>query len=330
MTGTPSTPGDTLAQAPPSPVDAGGRIAFGTYQGRVERIDWAPVAPGPAWRLRRWKRWHYVSIAGPEVVLAVAVVDLGWAGTGFCYLFDRTRRRLLADVEVVGPPGRAASVSPVPGGPVPTRFGSRRLHVHLAADGLGGWRLEARCPALTVDATLRESAAPTLCAVAPVPGGVADCTHKTPALTVEGIAGAGGARFDLSGCHGALDHTSGLLARATRWRWASGTDGRLALNLTEDFTAPHENALWVEGSLRRLGPVRFAFDAASPESPWHITADDGSVDLEFVPEGRREKRTRLVVAESSYVQPVGSFRGTAGGVAVDMLPGVTEDHVARW
>lgn len=322
--------GAGLPPAPPAPVGPDGRLAVGSYRGRVGHVDWGAVARGPAWRRRSWKRWHYVSVAGPEVVLALAVVDLGWAGTAFAYLFDRARRRMLADLEVVAPPGRAA-VSPVPGDARPTRFSSRRLHVRLATDDDGRWRLEARSRHLTVDATLAEtSAGPTLCAIAPVPGGIGDCTHKTPALEVEGLAAAGGARFELGGTVGALDHTSGILARRTRWRWASATDGRVSLNLTEDFTAPYENALWVDGELRRLGPVRFAFDAGRPDEPWSITAPDGSVDLVFRPEGSRRKRTELLVAASSYVQPVGTFSGPVGGMTIDGLTGVTEDHGARW
>jgi len=39
---------------------------------------------------------------------------------------------------------------------------------------------------------------------------------------------------------------------------------------------------------------------------------------------------RLVVARSRYVQPVGTFRGTVGGVRIEAMAGVTEDHLARW
>jgi hypothetical protein len=184
---------------------------------------------------------------------------------------------------------------------------------------------------LTVDATLLETpAGPTLCALAPVPGGVADCTHKTPALSVDGVAGSGGRTFELGGCVAALDHTSGLLARRTRWRWASASDATTAVNLTEDFTAPYENALWTDGAVRRLPAVHFQFDPTRPDDPWLIRSDDGSVDLTFVPEGRRAKRTNLVVAASSYLQPVGTFSGLAGGLRVNGLAGVTEDHMAKW
>jgi len=329
-----------LPVAPGSALDAAGAIAFGTYQGRTDAIDYAPIGAGRWPRRWRHKRWQYVSIAGPEVVLAVAVVDLGWAASSFAYLFDRTGRRLLADLDVVAP-RRHVAVAAASGGAVLTTFRSSKLHVRLVGSGDGRWRLEARSPQLTIDASLSEtSAGPTLCAVAPVPGGVVDCTHKTPALHVDGVAAAGGALFDLGSCHGALDHTDGILARATTWRWASATNGTVALNLTEGFTAPYENALWVAGDIRSLGPVHFELDRTQLDAPWRVTSmsapgaherdREHEVDLEFLPEGARRKDSALIVASSHYVQPVGRWRGTVAGVRIDELVGVAEDHSARW
>lgn len=337
-------PGDSPpGPAPPSVLDDSGRPLFGTYTGRVPMVDYGGLASGNRPRLFTHKRWQYVSIAGSEVVLAVAVIDLGWAGSAFAYLFDRRTRRLLVDCDVVTRHGRAR-VTPRLEAPAETSIGSSRLYVRLQSVGTGRWRLSARSPGLTVDASLQETpAGPTLCALAPVAGGIVDCTHKTPALGVDGVASAGGTVFDLSGCHGSLDHTDGLLARTTRWRWASATDGRVSLNLTEDFTAPYENAAWIDGRIHRLAPVRFEFDDSDPGAAWRITSDGalgaggdrarpgcGDVELEFTPEGRRQKHTSLVLASSRYVQPVGTFRGTVAGTSFDGLVGVTEDHAARW
>lgn len=321
-------PTHRLPPAPVSPLDHDGAPVFGTFEGATGPVDWfaGPRRPAPR---RRWKRWHYVSVGGPEVLMAAAVVHVGWAVSGFAYLFDRRAGRLLADVSVTGLPGRSVVVSPEPMGEAVTTLHTRRLSVRLARRP-DGWRLEARSPAMTVDATLTEADAPTLCAIAPVPGGVADCTHKSPMLAVEGVASAGTRRFDLAGSAASLDHTTGLLAYDTRWRWASGGTTALAFNLTEGFTAPHENALWSDGALRPLPPVAFVFDTNRPERPWRITDHDGVVELEFHPEGVRRARTNLLVARSLYVQPVGAFRGIVGGVQVDDIPGVTEDHLARW
>ncbi|HYA67208.1 MAG TPA: DUF2804 family protein, partial [Acidimicrobiales bacterium] len=116
----------------------------------------------------------------------------------------------------------------------------------------------------------------------------------------------------------------------TEWRWASASGNGVALNLTEGFTAPTENVVWNGGRLESVGPVRFAFDRENPASPWRITGPDGGVDLAFAPEGHRQESRNLVLAASHYLQPFGTFRGRIGGVVIDGLVGVTEDHVARW
>ena len=43
------------------------------------------------------KKWQYVSVATPDVILALCIVDAGYLATGFCAVFDRGGRRLLID-----------------------------------------------------------------------------------------------------------------------------------------------------------------------------------------------------------------------------------------
>lgn len=66
-----------LPPAPPSPVGPGGEIALGAYLGHTGPIDWSRAGRSAPWRALHWKRWHYVSIAGPAFVAAVAIVDVG-------------------------------------------------------------------------------------------------------------------------------------------------------------------------------------------------------------------------------------------------------------
>src|SRR5512143_2881833 len=116
MTAQPRTERVDLPPAPPSPVDAAGQPAFGAYLGECADLSWArldgPFARGPVWRLLHAKRWHFVSIAGPRVVTALAVVDVGYAANAFVYVFDREARLLVADRSFLGLPGLMAKVSP--------------------------------------------------------------------------------------------------------------------------------------------------------------------------------------------------------------------------
>jgi hypothetical protein len=326
-----------LPPAPRSPT-RGGEPLFGAYAGACERVSWEQLAGrfarGRLWRFAHGKRWHYVSIAGPKVIAAVAIVDVGYASNAFAYLFDREARVLAADLGRLGLPGLSAEVTDRPAsgrstfarGGASLRLERRGAVWEVAARGPGGFALDA-----TLDARV---APPTLCAIAEIAGGVANCTHKTACLPVHGTAAAGGARFQLDGHTAAIDHTLGLLARDTTWRWASAAGPGLGLNLVSGFNGPVENVVWHDGRIHPVGAAEILAGAASTLGPWRVRTHDGAVDLTFHPEGERRQDQDLGIAASRYVQPFGAFEGVLrlGGreVAVRDLPGVTEDHAARW
>jgi hypothetical protein len=319
-----------LPSAPRAPVTANGTVLFGRYLGHTGSIDWSRAGRSRLWRFLHAKRWQYASIIGHDCIAAVAIADLGWATTAFAYLFDRLHRRVLADVSLVGLPRSSDIVADHVGPGARSRFrrGAIELSIEHATDG---WAVEVRSPTLTLEATLAAgSTGATICAIGRVPRGIANCTHKTHGLTATGRARAGDADFRLDGCLGALDHTSGLLARETTWRWASGASASTAINLVEGFHEPFENALWRDGRVIAIGPVAFSRDATDPMATWRIRADDSSVDLVFVPEGVRSQDKNLGFATSRWIQPLGTYSGTVLGTAIGPLSGVLEDHVARW
>ncbi len=171
----------------------------------------------------------------------------------------------------------------------------------------------------------------TICAVARVSGGgIANCSHKTHGLQGAGTVRVGQEELRIDGVLGALDHTSGLLARNTAWRWASAAGPELAINLVEGFQEPLENAMWRAGRITPLPPVDFVRERPDPMTPWTVRSRDGSVDLRFEAEGVRSQDKNLVIAVSRWIQPIGTWTGRVAGVDVGALTGVLEDHVARW
>jgi hypothetical protein len=82
--------------------------------------------------------------------------------------------------------------------------------------------------------------------------------------------------------------------------------------------------VWASGSAREVPPVRFADDLSA------VTFADGE-PLRFAAEAVRARRDRLLVVESDYRQPFGTFTGALPGVgAVHGGLGVMEHHRARW
>jgi hypothetical protein len=334
-------PATSLPPAPASPVDSQGRPADGAYHGFVARIAWEGLrgsfARNALYRRFHFKAWHFVSVGGPRCMVAFAIIDLGYAASAFAYVFDRGARRLLCDLSFTGLPG-AARVADTAGEGACSRFtsGSADLLVERPR-GTATWTVRARGPqGFAVDATIDATGEPpAICAVAEIAGGVANCTHKTVCLPARGSAAVGGVRFDLAGSFAAFDHTCGLLARDTSWRWAAASGAKVGFNLVEGFNGEVENGVWLDGRLFKVGAAEFRYDPRATMAPWHIRTVDGILDLEFTPEGERREDKNLVIAASKYVQPVGTFRGTIkppGGRArrVKGLLGVTEDHAAKW
>lgn len=325
----------------PSQAIVQGEPQFGLYQGTVGLPNWRSLTgafqKSGWWRFAHHKQWHYAALMTPELMLGLAVVNVGYAANGFLYLFDRQAKRMLVNRSQVMPPFLARVGLPAEG--ADTRFRAPGLNIALTRrPGSPLFQLEVQGgDGLQVAAELDMSEAPApFTAIARIPEGVANCTQKFGCIPIRGEIRLGDRHFDLGGGNGTLDHTNGLLARDTRWRWASGHSRRFGFNLVEGFNDEIENVLWLDGDLVQVGRVRFAFDPQAPMAPWRITSPDGRVDLTFQPEGLRHKHEDLMVAMSRYIQPVGSFSGTLRATpegpafAIQDVTGVTEDHQARW
>jgi hypothetical protein len=334
-------PTPTLPPAPATPVDAQGRPAVGAYQGCVPHVTWSGLrgrySCNAIYRRLHSKTWHFVSVGGEQCMAAFAIVDLGYAASAFAYVFDRKARRLLCDLSFTGLPS-AVQVADTAGPGARSRFAAGGADLLIERPrGAATWTIRARGPkGFAIDATADAAhEPPAICAIAEIAGGVANCTHKTVCLPARGRAAAAGVAFDLDGSYAAHDHTCGLLARDTRWRWAAASGKSIGFNLVEGFNGPVENGVWLDGRLLKVGEARFEYDRQATGKPWHVRTVDGVVDLEFHPEGERREDKNLLIAASWYVQPIGTFRGTIKppgkkAVTVADLLGVTEDHVAKW
>ncbi|UOD28693.1 DUF2804 domain-containing protein [Massilia violaceinigra] len=322
-----------LPAAPSTVPGPDGNPSFGRFAGAVTRFDWsvlaAPYARSRWWRRFRHKRWHYSALATEQLFCGIAIVDVGWTNTAFAYVFDRTRRAVVAGFSRDGVPGLTARLAAHAGGASSFRFGERRIAMSASA-------LSLRCKGLEIDADLGAPNAPLLLAVGPVRGGAVHATQKSSGLALSGSVRIGTQTYALDGGVASFDYSNGLLARETAWRWASAHSLALGFNLQAGYFGAHENALWLDGQLIGLGAATFDFNDNDPMAPWHVFTDDGLLDLYFTPEGYRREDKNLLVAASRYVQPIGTFSGwvrarvDAPRRAVSRLAGVTEDHASRW
>jgi hypothetical protein len=101
-----------------------------------------------------------------------------------------------------------------------------------------------------------------------------------------------------------------------RSTWCTGTgfsaERRFGFSIAENQARENfknnENALWVDGELTPLPPVRITMPGGA-ESPWIIQDTEGMVDLTFTPKTIRRQALNLIAARVEYDSPLGYFSG---------------------
>jgi len=347
-----------LMQTPARMVEGGRLAAYGRYttpfrENNLLDLDiFGRGGKSPRWmRALRLKNWQHYGIIHPDYYLGFVVLNAGYMSTSFCFVCDRTTRRVF-EHQRKGAGGAAKVAAQTWQGE--TNFKARGysidIHNRLAAGRHEiAIRIEAKgaLPSVTADLVMLEdlSKMQPLTLLSPITDHRPLYTHKAPAA-VEGEIRVGGRSFTLDPARdvGLLDEHHTFFSFNTNWRWATfgGRDsqGRLiALNLNDGLVSDeekhNENCLWVDGKLSGLGAAKFDFDPADVLAPWRIRTTDGKVDLEFSPEGERKEKVNLGLIMSDFHQPFGRFRGNVIGEdgaahKVEDYFGVAEYHRARF
>ncbi len=248
---------------------------------------------------RPLKRWRYVGVFTPELMLCVG------------------------DARV---------------GPLPLRWwaialpdGSLFERTTIARGGVRVERSRVRvdAPHVSIDLALDEgegveTATPT--------GPAFTWTRKQAAVEVHGTVTLGGRECRVGGRVAVVDESAGYHPHRTAWKWSAGVgrteDGRgVGWNLVagvHDTDGASERTLWIDGEPRELGRNSFAEDLSSVSF-----AEGGRLD--FADWSAREDHTNLLAFRSDYRQPFGTFSGTLpGGLALAHGCGVMEEHEVRW
>jgi hypothetical protein len=256
-----------------------------------------PLPPGrmPLVRDRRpLKRWRYVGVYGPELMLCVG------------------------DARVAGIPQRWWAVA-LPDGTLYERTTARRGGVALSRG-----RVQVDAGEVSIRLELEER--PGVEVVSPH-GPSFIWTSKQAPVRVWGRVSAGGAVWELDGELGFVDDSAGYHERRTRWRWSAGvgraaSGERVAWNLVEgvhDAPDVSERTVWVDGLQHEVEAQPFATDLSRVG------------DLRFTEWCAREDHANRLLFRSAYRQPFGSFSGILpGGLRLAEGNGVMEWHDVRW
>ena len=266
-------------------------------RGPVVRGLGIPLPPDdmPGWRgTRPLKRWRYVGVYLPELMLCVADARIGpvpqrwWA--------------------VTFPDGTLRERSTVGRGGV----------------SIDGSRVRVDAKGVQIDLELREGDAVEVASPA---GESYVWTAKQAAVPVRGHATIDGSRHEIDDDAAFIDDSAGYHPRRTTWKWSAGVgrldDGRrVGWNLVtgvHDSAEHSERTVWVEGEPHEVAHQEFAGDLSSVGG------------LRFAEWSAREENVNLILMRSRYRQPFGTFEGELpGGLRLAEGHGVMEEHDVRW
>jgi hypothetical protein len=249
-----------------------------------------------AWRAGRpLKRWTYVGVYTPELMLCVG------------------------DARIGPVPQRWWAVA-LPGGELfeRTTFGAGGVSI----DGRSV-KVETGAASISLELDAQEGVE----IASPVGERGYIWTRKQACVGVRGSVKVDGQRYEIDGDHGFVDESAGYHPRHTAWKWSAGMgatdDGRrVGWNLVtgiHDDPAVSERTLWVAGEQSHVGPVSFADDLSSVG------------DLRFTEWSTREHSSNALLLRSRYRQPFGTFSGELpGGLRLAEGYGVMEDHDVHW
>jgi len=286
------------------------------------------------------KRWQFLGVCDERIAFGIAIVHLGYMSSVFAYAFDRARRALTE----FGANRPLAAHTEFSGTAVQgrARFQSSEADI-MMENAPGATRLVARVEGKLEAELAFKRVQPPLAVVTRVGLDRFSYTNKEAGAPVEGFISSGGVVYAFDGIApaGVIDYTYGFLARYTFWNWAAGAGtasggARLGFNLAQGVneTGFTENAFWADGELVKVDVVDFRYDDRDPLKPWRVRANDGRVDLAFVPAGERNSRVNLGVIASAFRQPFGRFTGrfTDGKRVWECgeASGFVEEHESTW
>jgi hypothetical protein len=243
---------------------------------------------------RPLKRWRYVAVYAPELMLCVG------------------------DARIAGMRQRWWALA-LPDGTLHERTSTRRVDRAPAP----GWVLVAD-RGVRIELAFEEAGGVEV--VSPHGGGYI-WTRKQACVPVRGRVVCAGREWPIEGPVGFVDDSAGYHARHTTWRWSAGIGragggGSVAWNLVEgvhDAPEASERTVWVDGEPHEVAPQTFAKDLSRVG------------DLRFDEWCTREDHTWRGLVRSDYCQPFGAFSGILpGGLELESGYGVMEWHDVRW
>lgn len=322
-----------IQPTPPALAENGKPIAYGAYDGLIPNTSTAQWDnEGGSFPRRRFQRkaWVFYGAYTPELMVGIAVADAGYLANAFAYFFVPGEGLFVED-KILWPFG------------FPTEFDP-----HLTSDwvlknfSITSTNKEMTCRLdgkfkLTLTGQLNDKGLSFMCPTVDRPF---NFTYKNLCLPTHVTVEYKGKVYNASGRIGGIDFSKGYPPRNTFWNWASfagqATDGTpVGMNLFRGHNGKYENAAWIGDDRILLSNTTFEYDKSKPldKQTWKLRTEDGLVELDFEPYGKRAEKINALLLSHDFTQPFGKFTGRImhKGQWLQVTGyGPVEDHTSKW
>jgi hypothetical protein len=303
----------------------------GTWDGAFTEVDLLDIQRPYRWPLPRWmrdsriKEWESFTVQDDRFYLEAILANLKYYRIAQVLLYDKKTREQL----------RFQKMIPFSGWRIPRQLANAsiesrsygfffRIHDWLDANAVKvDLDIEATRyrPSFTAHLTYdlnKNKASPLV-----VNLGFAErrCVYAYKAMApVRGDMVFGGKHISLNPAKtsGIFSDFKGFYPYRMQSTWCSGFgfdgEGRrygfsMAENQTRETHKNNENALWIDGELTPLPPVRITMPEGI-KSDWIIQDVEGMVDLVFSPQEPVRSGFHLIVTRAEFETPLGNYNGT--------------------
>lgn len=283
---------------------------YGVYNNVVPDTSTNAWDGAKGWRSpRRWQRksWIFVGAYSPDIVVGFAIVDAGFIGKAFCYIYFPKTGRLIEDGldrPFAFPANFEAGLEDhwslgayqifTQNGQMHFEFKGKKFQICLQCEQTPHG-LSFLCPSEGAKRPFHY-------------------TYKNLLLPTTIQFTEKGQLQQFENLYSCIDYSKGYPPKHTQWNWTSflGSmeDGSpVGINVVDQFNQNMENAVWIGTERILIGPVRYQYDQPLEKSRWKVEAIDGNLELWMAPQGSRKENINVKVLKSKFTQVFGPIEG---------------------
>ncbi|WP_052598388.1 DUF2804 family protein [Aureispira sp. CCB-QB1] len=307
---------------------------YGVYDNVVPNTSTNVWDGSKGWRSpRRWQRksWIFLGAYSPDIFVGFAIVDAGFIGKAFCYVYFPQTNTFLEhgiDRPFAFDANFEANLDSY------WQLGQYEI---LTQKGQMQFNFKGKKFQISVQCVNNEHGLSFIC---PSSGGNRPFhfTYKNLLLPTNIQLKQNGETKFFNDLYGGIDFSKGYPPKHTNWNWTSFLgkleDGTpIGINVVDQFNQNMENIVWLGTERILIGNVSYQYNKPLSKSLWKVRSLNGDLELSMQPNGSRKENINIKLLKSKFTQVFGQINGKIrhqGTWKKFTGYGVMEEHEAIW